>query len=386
MRLQNPDGSYSFWGEKGDQSVWLTAYVLKILKQANRFIAIESRLIAQAIDFIKGKQNARGGFTDAVHDYYYINQTGSQRGIPMTAFIAISILEGDKRDKSEGDKAFVDRCLKSIDQRISKTNDNLAFAMTAYAFALNDRTSATESLEQLFENALSTDDKMFWHRESTSPSSKDSPAIAVEIAAYAIMALVTAGRPVEAVPIVKWLMEQRNVNGGFYSTTDTVLATQALAMIGSEFYSPNGQMNIKLDYGKNRHNFMIKPENAMTVQHKELQPDTRSIAYTATGSGVALFQVSVRYNTPILETKRGFKINANLLPSSTDSLIKLKVCASYIAQDGRTQSGMTLIEVHLPSGYISDPATDENVKLAGVKVRRTFNKLFPEYKLSKQFD
>jgi hypothetical protein len=63
------------------------------------------------------------------------------------------------------------------------------------------------------------------------------------------------------------------------------------------------------------------------------------------------------------------KFEIAAVPKSTPNGLTLEICTSLI-DDGKTPStGMTLVEVYLPSGYIYDPQTADNVMAKGVRVR-----------------
>jgi CD109 antigen len=350
LKLQKPDGSFSFMGETDDESVWLTGYIVKHLRQAEKFIKIDHKIIDKATAFIKSKQKLDGSFSGP---------------LPITAFIAIAFMESEKVGPE--DKAFVDNCLSYIDANAINMKDNLALAITAYAFALNKHPKVNEFLKTLLDNAIIEDGEMFWYREAS-----ENPATSVETAAYAIMAMSTANRAVEAYPIVNWLVEQRNSKGGFFSTTSTVLATEALAMIILKFYAPNNvDMQIELESGRGRQNtFKINSANALIMQRKKLEPDTNSLQMSANGTGLGLFQISYKFDTSLLSPQNRFELTAELLPSSNNNLMHLKICASFIPHEENIQSSLTFIEIHLPSGYVYDPDVAKKVHSAVVRVRK----------------
>jgi CD109 antigen len=361
------DGSYSLWGESGDSSIWLTAYVAKLLGFAKDFVTINDRHLVGALSYFTSRQKADGSFPELVRDYYYI-KSKSQGGVPLTAFCAIAILEngGYKADY----KLNIDRALSYINSKVTTINDNFAFATAAYAFALNNHAETDSFLDQLKTNAIMNDDQMFWYREGKSLSTSESPSVNVEIAAYALMAFVEKNRLVEAVKIMNWLMTQRNSAGGFYSTTDTVIGMQALAKIATRLHVASTNMDVKLEYEKGRKkNFKISPANAMTLQVQELEKDTRDISVNVAGTGFAYFQVSYSYNTILDEPNERFAITA--VPQQTGSVLKLKICTNFIVEGDQKQSHMTLVEVYLPSGYVYDKQTAEMVKAANVRVSRT---------------
>lgn len=51
----------------------------------------------------------------------------------------------------------------------------------------------------------------------------------MEITAYGLLALIEANQLADGLPVLKWLLNQRNENGGFEGTQDTVLGLTALA-------------------------------------------------------------------------------------------------------------------------------------------------------------
>ena len=68
----------------------------------------------------------------------------------------------------------------------------------------------------------------------------------VEMTAYMAATLVMQERMVEALPSIKWLGKQRNSQGGFVSTQDTVVALQAISMYSQEVASVPMKMTVKV--------------------------------------------------------------------------------------------------------------------------------------------
>lgn len=366
LKRQKSDGSFSLWGETGETSVWLTAYIAKVLGFAKTLISINDATIYKALDFVKKMQKINGNYDDKVHNYFYISKTGSQKGIPLTAFVAIAILENV--DYSTKYKSTVDKAIEYIDSSRAHLVDNFDIAISTYALALSNHKNTSAYLEELKDTAIIRDDLMFWHRERNSLKKDESPSIQVEIAAYAIMAFVKAGRGVEAVPIMKWLMTQRQDHGGFYSTTDTVLGIQALAMMATEFHT-DVDMDIKVSYENDQKiDFKISSQNAITLQHKEMDRTSRKYSVNANGKGFAFFQVSYSYNTNLEDPVRRFDLTVVPQKNSNPNILHLKICAKFVPIDDDNRSQMTLIEVYLPSGYVYDPATADLVKAVGVRV------------------
>lgn len=373
LARKESDGSYRLWGNRGDKNVWLTAYVAKILTHARNIISVNDKYIIDALNYLKMQQKPDGSFPETSQQSYFM-KTKTQFGVPLTAFVAIAFLEQDQIIQKKFEPV-IDRALNYIVRKSVEVEDNFAIAITAYAFALNRHRSTEDFLSELKANAIVHDNKMYWNREMRTVRSSESPSISVEIASYAIMAFVTANRALEAIPIVNWLITQRSSAGGFHTTTDTVVGLQALSMIATKFHTPNVNMKITFSDEKNRKSeFAINAATALTLQHKELPRDVRQLYVTASGTGIALVQISLSCNKIQLEIERRFDLTVTLQPTTLQNSLHLKVCTSFLPQYDENESHMSLIEVYLPSGFVYDPETSDMVKNVGVMVSVLFSK------------
>lgn len=368
LNKRHADGSFSLWGATGEKNVWLTAYVAKTLRHAKELISIDSTLIADALNFVRETQNkSDGSFAEQGQSVYQSTLTGPRQNVILTAYLAIAFLENTEYVASYS--STIDSAISYIYQESTNLMDNFAVAVSCYALALKKHPETNNYLNQLKDKAVIQDDEMFWNREQNQPNQAENPSIKVETAAYAIMAFVTADRASEAIPIMKWLMTQRSSTGGFHTTTDTVIAIQALGMIASIFHTPNVNMNIKLTYENDQGtDFSINAQNLIDFQQKTMEKDSRSFSISADGNGFSFFQISYNYNTLIEDSSSRFDLKVDVKPNSNPNLLHLKICAKYIPDGDDVQSQITLLEVFLPSGYEYDPETADLVKLAGVRV------------------
>lgn len=367
LERRQSDGSFNFYGETVENRVWLTAYVAKMFQHAKEVTAINEKYIADALNFIHRQQKVDGSFSDQLATYHYIRKTRSMHGVSLSAFVAIAFLENAEHKAIY--KSTIDRAITYIDQNLAVMEVNYETAISAYALALYRHPDTNIVLNELKYQAIVRDDEMFWHRKQNTLDSDESLSITVETAAYAILAFVTADRAVEAIPIMKWLWTQRNYYGGFFKSTDTVLATQALTMMASLFHAPYVNMNIKLTYGKERRiDFKVGPQNAIDFQFKNMEQDASRYTVRAGGIGVALFQVSYSYNEIVQEPSRRFDLKVTVQDSSNPKALHLKICAKYIPDGDDIQSQLTIVEIFLPNGYEYDPQTAALVEKVGIRV------------------
>merc|ERR1711971_1435154 len=108
--------------------------------------------------------------------------------------------------------------------------------------------------------------KWYWGCRASSES--------VEMTAYMIQSLVLRGRAGEAVDSVKWLGKQRNSQGGFVSTQDTVVALQALSMYSQNITSIPLVMSIDITDKESSSNKLesvqLNDDNALLLRSQKL--------------------------------------------------------------------------------------------------------------------
>ena len=76
-----------------------------------------------------------------------------------------------------------------------------------------------------------------------------SSSASVEMTAYMAATLVMQERTMEALPSIKWLGKQRNSQGGFVSTQDTIVALQAISLYTQKVVGYQMKMNVKVKQG-----------------------------------------------------------------------------------------------------------------------------------------
>lgn len=106
------------------------------------------------------------------------------------------------------------------------------------------------------------DTKNIWY---TKPN-----AVNIEMTSYGLLAILQAGLYTNALPIVKWLVNQRNELGGFQSTQDTFIGLKALATYAETTSSDYNSVQITIKHGdgveKAESSFNVNGNNALIQQ------------------------------------------------------------------------------------------------------------------------
>lgn len=106
LTYRHLNGSFSAFGKldrKG--STWLTAFVAKSFKQANKYIDIDDKVIDEALDFLSKIQAADGSFPEVGQVSHQAMQGGASKGVALTAYTTIAFL----RNKVGSFKNFVSK-------------------------------------------------------------------------------------------------------------------------------------------------------------------------------------------------------------------------------------------------------------------------------------
>lgn len=152
--------------------------------------------------------------------------------------------------------------------------------------------------------------------------SKSSTTINVETTAYGLLALLTAQQDSQCLPILRWLLNQRNNQGGFEGTQDTVIGIEALAAFAAKCAVKDSEIKIsaKSVEDKIEKNFVVNKENSLILQSERLSANTRTVEVIASGHGLALAEVSYRYNINDSDPVPAFKLKTKAILKTSEHI------------------------------------------------------------------
>merc|ERR1712156_243455 len=226
-------------------------------------------------------------------------------------------------------------------------------ALIAYAFALERKvTESNELMDKLIDVAnTQVPGKLSWRTSPDAALGYTSQDI--EIGAYNVLTLIKLNRLADALKIIKWLATQRNANGGFKSTQDTMIALQALAEYSLKITEEDNNLSIKMDTGNDSFEFDVNEDNELLLQKQKLVLDSNqnSVKAEIQGEGCFVVQSMLRYNVKTAPEANSFTLTMTQL---LEKLINyLEACATYTG--GKEKTNMVVIEVELQSGFEPTP-------------------------------
>jgi len=306
LTYRRTDGSFSAFGQNDDEgSLWLTAFVLKTFSQAKGIIYIDDEMLGQARDWITNHQKADGSFESVGFVHHQDLMGGLQGKTALTAYVAIALLEA-------GEHASSAKAISYLESKLGEIDDSYTMAITTYALELAGSALKDEAHTKLMALAKEDENGLHWGDsevivepavgEKAMPmrqefmSSQQIPSSEIEATAYATLALTKHADVLNAGKAAKWLVSQRNAEGGFGSTQDTVMALQALTNY-AQGAAADVDLTLHIQGGGEAHNLSINQKNYDVLQIVEV-PLNQTLTIDVQGKGEAVVQVVKRYNLP----------------------------------------------------------------------------------------
>lgn len=368
LNYKHPDGSFSAFGKSDDSgSSWLTAFVARSFNEAAKFIDVDDEIVKTALQWLSEHQASNGSFPETGRVIHKDMQGGSGSGIALTAYTLITFLENKKYTDTY--RNTINKALDYIVSNSAELDDTYSLALAAYALQLSEHSAKDGILATLQSKAHNENGRTWWEKsppkvakttttDTVIPANDEPNSVNVEISSYSLLAYLENNAVTEGLPIMKWLISQRNKEGGFQSTQDTVIGLKALAGMAGHILSTDSNIQITAKYNDNEEaSLNVNKDNAILLQSRELPTSIRKVTVKATGRGFAMAQVSYKYNVNVTGALPRFTLDPQVTKKSTQDYLQLTVCTGYVSNGDDTVSNMAVMEVSFPSGFTADADT-----------------------------
>uniref|UniRef100_A0A8B9H8M1 C3 and PZP like alpha-2-macroglobulin domain containing 8 n=2 Tax=Astyanax mexicanus TaxID=7994 RepID=A0A8B9H8M1_ASTMX len=325
LTYKRQDGSYSAFGERDSSgSMWLTAFVLKSFAQSRGFIFIDPEELQAAKAWLISHQREEGSFPAMGRILNKDLQGGIHGKISLTAYVVTALLETGI--STEEEKLAVSKAKDFLESNTYSADDPYTTALSAYALALLRSHYAPLALRRLNHMAITQDGFTHWSLTGSTVADEDTfmgfndglsqsvVSAEVEMTAYGLLTYTLMGDVASALPVVKWLSQQRNALGGFSSTQDTCVALQALSEYAILSYVGGVNLTISLastnlDF---QETFELQRDNKKILQKAVIPSIPTGLFVSAKGEGCCLMQIDVTYNVPDPVAKPAFQLMVQL--------------------------------------------------------------------------
>ncbi|XP_075891994.1 alpha-2-macroglobulin-like [Nelusetta ayraudi] len=358
LNYKHDSGGYSTFGS-GEENTWLTAFVLRSFAKARAFVFIDPAKILDSENFLKTRQLESGCFAQSGKLFHNKMKGGVSSDVTLSAYITAALLEMN----ASANHQVLQRSLFCLRASLVTMDNTYTAALMAYVFTLaGDMETRTQLLQRLDKVAVTEGNLLHWNQEST----ETSASLSVEISSYVILAKLSHSPSNEdlgyATRIVRWLIRQQNYFGGFYSTQDTVVALQALALYSTLTFSPQGSGTVMIQSPSSQLVFDVNQSNKLLYQEMELKDVAGKFSLNAQGSACVSVQVSLRYNipTPTEVTTLSVEVNPDSVCNVQKPNLTLNLQSLYNGMESSTN--MVILDIKMLSGFVPDPQSLQSLR------------------------
>jgi Large extracellular alpha-helical protein len=363
LTYRHNDGSFSAFGESDAQgSLWLTSFVLSQFSGARDVTTIDENILSEAADWIESHQQEDGSWEQVGFVIHQDMMGGVSGTYAMTAYVTLALDE-----YGAASPVVMANAQKYLEDNLASQDDPYALAIGTLVLQKLNSPFADEALNDLLAIAKQDDTGTYWGYGGGNvelpydyggygfivPSSKN-----VETTAYATLAMIEAKNPT-AISSLKWISAQRNSNGGFSSTQDTVMAFRALmSAAASAGKDIDATVHVIAD-GSEIRSVDINQQNFDVVQIIEIPEGTSDIRLEMEGTGDLNYQLVRRFNIILPEVTEQNEVELDVDYDSTDVAVNDIVTVNARVKyngirgiDGSvTSSGMMIVDLAVPTGF-----------------------------------
>ncbi|XP_077114373.1 alpha-2-macroglobulin-like isoform X1 [Ranitomeya variabilis] len=353
----------------------LMAYSFKTFEKAKKHIHIDEGRQQQTLSRLENAQRLDNGCIKSQGRLFRVQESETDRELSLTAYISIGLLEYNYSSEETRDSRIKRsntlltgalECLKNASKSEQKIYNQ---AIMLYAFTLAKLPEYSQPLLQsLMSKAKVGADTIYWERKDAR-ARKAVPSflppnhsVDIEITSYILLSMaadpvVTHESLTKMAKVSMGLARQQNSRGGFDSTWDTVVATEALAAFTKLLYTPNSQQTVvvRKDNG-DVSTFDLNKDNGLVVRREALPESNGDYVIDVSGNGWSMIQTRVGYNIPVPKENSAFSLS---ILASSDNCVNGEAY-SYnlnfkLSYNGvHNESNMAIVKARLLSGFSAD--------------------------------
>uniref|UniRef100_T1IYG4 CD109 antigen n=1 Tax=Strigamia maritima TaxID=126957 RepID=T1IYG4_STRMM len=425
LSYRTEDGAFKPFRWKSNTSVWLTAFCARIFQEANskdweNFLYIDENVVTDAIAWILKFQTPYGAFFESSVYGDRFNQTccfhlnedmdpPRYRNVSLTAHVVLALhsvreMRGELGINAAKAKNLAINYLERMLRTIQDNKDPYDLALLAYTLTVVKSQVADEALNILVGKGREIEGMMYWgieeipppkyniasnkpYLQSRLPARYDSRNI--ESTAYTLMVFV-AHQALMQEPMVQWLNFQRLTTGGWGSAQNTLVAYQALLEYSSRLPARDtSDILLSVDSSSStgfEKIFNVNGNNLLKLQTVKIPNAWGTVRLVVKGTGLAVAQLSVQYNVDVPEFQTQPPVPAfSVVVDATyegynSSHLRLQSCQSWLPTNESEISGMAVLELEIPTGYVVDQENLISYVLSG-KVNKLTEARFYERKI-----
>ncbi|XP_073826181.1 thioester-containing protein 1 allele R1-like [Musca autumnalis] len=371
ITYKHKNGSYSQFGRgRSKSNTCLTAYVARSMLQARQYISIDEKIIDDAFDYLVQMQKDNGQFA--------ITGGSIHNELVVTAFILHAFLED--QDTALKYKKEIDAAIQYLSEIVVNEDDPYSLAHIFMVFQ-KIKHPQTENIKQKLQLKAKCENNLKWW---SCNDSQKYPSNDIEMTSYILQSLLETEELEQLLPIIKWLVVQRNHLGGYDSARDTSVGLKVLVKCFKKYAALNDGGKVEIQFKGFVENdiettsglFHVDKDNFATLQKHLLPSSTKQIQFDAIGQGTSLIQLFYHYNiNTACNYESSFIIQPQVKATQFPGQLLVNLGVEYKPLSEEIKyCNMVIIEMVLPSGFtLANDKIRQMRKAAGAKRIETKN-------------
>uniref|UniRef100_A0A182X465 Alpha-macroglobulin receptor-binding domain-containing protein n=1 Tax=Anopheles quadriannulatus TaxID=34691 RepID=A0A182X465_ANOQN len=334
VHLQKCIKSNGSWRNK----VFDTAFLVNALQDAAKYIYFTDRLKREkAFDWLASQQHHSGSFKETETDLHY-----KRSDVALTSYVLAVMLENESAKVQHA--VVIEKGMSFLSDQLDLITSANDLAIVTYAMMLYGHRLKDAAFEKLIDVSIITNNgaERYWNTSNS-----------VEATSFALLSHVMANKLLEALPIMRWLVNHRSEIDSVTGQENTYLRLKALSRMTHKISPSRNDYMVQLKYKQSTRLLRFDKYSNM-IQNITTPQGVRKIEITVMGIGAGLLEVIYQYSLNLTNFENRFQLDLQKQKTSSDHELRLKVCASFIPTVSESRSNMALIEVTLPSGYVVD--------------------------------
>ncbi|CAG9098707.1 unnamed protein product [Plutella xylostella] len=358
MAYRQPDGSFA--AEISDDAqgdVFMTATATRWLSRSARYVPV-SPSAAESARWLVQQQETDGSWRPPPPPARHAPR--AQQTAPLTAHALMALLAVQSVDALH--KNAINKAVDYIARALSDELDAYSLAVVANALAMTRHPQASKALQLLEPHTNGTGSERYWSRQLSgsewrNPWLRHNSAEA-STAAWGLRAMLAANLVDQALPVARFLLAATKPG-----TLDPDVLESLSQMAQLIKTSTNMRVSANVTGSEEPRQFNIDDDNALIIQ-TQLVRNVRAASARTEGRGLAVLGVAARGSTNVTAAWPRYTLDPRVDAVSTRDRLQLSICVGFVPQGNETISGLTLLTVQLPSGYLADIHTLTELKAA----------------------
>ncbi|KAL4708067.1 hypothetical protein ACJJTC_009846 [Scirpophaga incertulas] len=348
MAYRRPDGSFApetDRNSKGD--VWMTSVAARWLSRCARYVEVSPAASTAAAEWLAQAQRADGSWGDSAAP---LNDPHAQSPLPQAAHALLALLQAKGKDlhyKNTINKA-VDYLAKSLDPSL----DAYTLAVVGSALSAVNHPEAAVALQLMDKYVNNTGSTLFWSRKVSGQEWRNpwlrANSLDANTAAWGLRAMLASRLQDRAEPVAKYLLQAYVPSDPDPDILDSLAHYAEITKMSTKL-----RISVNVTGAQELRQIQIGENNPLIIQKQQIG-NSRSATAVTEGRGVALVGLWAKGTTNVTGAWPRYTLDPRVDQVSTKHRMQLSICIGYVPQNNETDSGLALLTVQLPSGYLAD--------------------------------